>query len=155
MLNQAQQSAVEIGLRQLERDLAWVEQLLGWTYQGVMFSFVNDLAETTRAELQRRLDEARRRILALRDRLDLRPETITKSCWIAGEAVHLWVLTEEGKSRYLHGYGQVDPRLPALLDPTMTELGDVMLDLQSIARTARGRPGDDRSVGATGAGAKR
>jgi hypothetical protein len=137
MLNRAQLRVVEIGLRRIEIDLAWIEQLVRWTYDGVLVSFIDDVTDVARSQLEGRLVAARDIVQGLKDRLALGTEQIPKSRKIAGDMAHLWVISEETKSRYLRGYGDVDFRLPGVLDPPMQQLGDLLLEVQAIAQSCR------------------
>jgi hypothetical protein len=134
MLTEAQQRALETGLRLIETELAWMEKLLVWTYEGALVSFVEDLGDSQRQELRTRIDEARGLVRELRDALGLRPDQIPKSSWFAGHLAHLWVVAEECQSRYLRGYGEVAPDLPAHLDTTVRRLAEILLALQRLAR---------------------
>ena len=134
MLTEAQQRALEVGLGRVETELAWMEELLGWTYEGALVSFVEDLGDSQRQELQARIHEGRELIQGLRDALALRPDQIPKSSWIVGHLAHLWVVAEECQSRYLRGYGEVAPDLPAHLDPPVQRLAELLLAMQRLAR---------------------
>jgi hypothetical protein len=134
MLTEPQQGALEVGLRQIETELAWIEKLLGWTYEGELVAFEDDLDESKRQALRARLREARRLIREVRDVFGLRPDRIAKSRWIAGHLAPLWVVAEECQSRYLRGYGEVAPALPMRLDPAVRELAELLLVMQRLAR---------------------
>lgn len=111
-----------------------MEALLGWTYEGPMMAFVEDLADSKREALRERIHEAQELIREIRDAFGLRPDRIPKSAWIAGRLAHLWVYAEECQSRYLRGYGEVTPELAARLDPPVRRLAELMLAMQRLAR---------------------
>jgi hypothetical protein len=134
MLTDAQARSLTIGLQQIERELAWIEKLLSWTYEGAMVCFVDDLQESSRQRLRDDIGTGRRLIEQLRDTLGLHGERIAKSRWIAGHLVPLWVVAEECQSRYLRGYGPVTRELPPLVDPLARRLGELLIAMATQAR---------------------
>lgn len=150
IVTNAQRRALRIGLCHIETDLAWIETLLGWTYKGVMTTFDDDVDVSARQELRSKIGEARELIGSLARTFGLEREVISKSRWIGGHVVQLWVVTEECQSRYLRAYGEVAPDLPAAVDPAARQLGELLLSMQRIARGAPIDPsvsGDDARRG--------
>jgi hypothetical protein len=137
MVTDTQRRVLEIGLRRIETEVAWIEELLGWTYEGLLASIVEDLGDSKREQLRARIHQARGLISGLREALGLRPERVPKSGWIAGHLAHLWVIAEECQSRYLRGYGAVAPGLAEIVDPPARRLAELLLAMQRITREGR------------------
>lgn len=135
-LTEAQRRALRIGLAHIENDLAWIETLLRWTYEGVMTTFEEDVGDSAQRELRERIAEARELIGRMARTFGLEREVISKSRWIGAHLVQLWVVTEECQSRYLRAYGEVTPDLAAVVDPAARPLGELLLSMQRIARGA-------------------
>lgn len=130
VLNDAQRRALGAGLRQIETELAAIEQLLHETYQGVMVSFEDDVAASKGARLEHGIAEARQLLRELQATLGLAPERISKRRWIGGHLLLLAVVAEECQSRHLRGYGNVGPELAAWLDPRAGRLAELLLAMQ-------------------------
>lgn len=136
MVTKAQQRSLAAGLRIIELELAWTEVLLAWTYHGVTLSFDDDLSDPVRHGLQTGIGEARKLIQELRDTLELPLERISKSRWVGGHFATLWVAAEECQSRYLRGYGEVGPDIPAVIDPLARRLVEILVRLAAEVRDA-------------------
>jgi hypothetical protein len=134
MMTEGQRRALTVGLRAIETELGWIETVLGWRREGVLTTFDDDLRDAVHRELRTCMDEARELIGGLARTLQLEPEMIRKSRWISGHVVQLWVVTEECQSRALRAYGEVGPDLPAVVDPVVQRLGEILLSMQRIAR---------------------
>ncbi len=140
MLTEAQQRVVTIGLRQIELELTWIEQLLALAYDGVLVFFVDDLTPVVCQRLREHIQAARERIRAFRDSFGLEPECIAKSRWIGGRVPGLWVMAVECQPRHLRGYGDVTPEAATRLDPLALQLAETLYAMEALLGSIREAP---------------
>jgi len=138
ILTDAQERSLAVGLSHIETELAWAEALLGWTYSGTLKRFDDDLGDSAHRQLRAGIDEAREMIRGLASTLGLEAEVTRKSRSMVGRMAHLWVVAQECQSRYLRGYGDVAPELPAVVDPVARRLAELFLSMERIASEAGG-----------------
>jgi hypothetical protein len=143
MLTAAQRRCLAVSLRHIERELAWTERLLEWTYRGVTVSFADDLPNAVRQGLQSGIDEARGLIRGLYENVGFPAEEMAKSRWISGRLTTLWVVAEEWQSRYLPGYGEIGSDVPAVIDPPARRLGELLLQMAAEVRAGTGSHGKE------------
>ena len=135
MLNNAQRTSISIVMRMLEEKMRAVEARLACPEeQALTFEVRNDLTPVTVQVLREKIDDVYALIRALRDRLalplDVKPATRDALTGL----MPLWAVLQESTSERLQRYGEVDPSLAHVLDPTIDALARLMIEMDAAAR---------------------
>ena len=125
---------VEKGMLDVERLLAVGE------YHGLLFRIIDDVNEDTRTSMRQLIHEVLKIIRELKDRFQLDEEVERKSRAIFGKAPLLWEIVTGTDASRLRGYGEIDPGLKVILDPSIEQLGQLLLRIHHlVARPLRAR----------------
>ena len=153
MLNDAQQTRLEIVLRAVEDKMLSMQYLIDCCGKShLMSDLKNDVTPESRASLKEKIPIICDRIRWLRDRFELHVETRPASREMYGGLSLLWVDLHESTSKRLQGFGHVDAVDADTLDPELGKLAEWMLDLQRnvISQDPQAPPVDvKRQVGAS------
>ena len=145
-LNQSQQRAVAVALRQLEERLSRIEDIIGRSESGVLFSRPRPRWSSEEAELAAAmLARLRAAIASVAETYGLPAEERDPGREIAGLMRVSWESLAEIDSRRLRSYGRVDPGLRTSLDPTLEQMMAVVAAIEELA-VGHGVEDDPRSV---------
>lgn len=133
-LNESQQRAVAVALRQLEERLGRVEDILGREESGVLFHRSRprwSLEEAERAGAL--LAQLRAAIASVAETYGLPAEERDSGREIVGLLSVSWESLAEIDSHRLRSYGRVDPGLRTTLDPALEQMMALLLAIDEIA----------------------
>jgi hypothetical protein len=122
-VNDSQRRHLAVFLAQVEDAVAEVERLATSPSSSSRLRTDDpDLPRGFGAAVSPEIERVRAGLVALADRLGLAPLQQSRAREVQGLLSIAIVQLEDAGSRGLKGYGAVDPRLPALLDPALQEL---------------------------------
>ena len=135
LLNTAQRNSLTIGLRSFEADLrradAWLQ---GEEERGILYRRSLDLPPEGRAVARAQIAAALACIATLAERFDLAVTEDDLGATIAAQMSVDWANLCDARSAKLRRYGEVDPRLPDLLDADIDRLAQLALSLAALGR---------------------
>jgi len=138
LLNPSQKNSLRISLLLVEKGLLEVEGLLSASeYHGILLQTADDLDNGAKGGIQQLIEEVRGLIKEMKDRFQLDLEVERKSRAIFGKAPLLWEIVTDTDAKRLRGYGETDPRLRAVLDPSIERLGKLLLRLHQLVAGAQ------------------
>ncbi len=134
LLNENQERSLTLSLRRLEKLLTRLEREADWPEeQGRLYLLQNSLKDQTRQNILRELTaQARAEIIKLADFFNLPSESADRAIHFRGELIIMWEGLVEKESRYLRGFGKVNPALAQFLDPSIEYLVQLVLKMQAI-----------------------
>jgi hypothetical protein len=152
LLNLQQKRALRIALMLVEKGVHEVRQMLAHgAHAGILFRVHDDLDDDSRAALLDAIQEIHEIIRDLQARFHLAIDTEERRRVIAAKVALLWEIVTGTDATRLRGYGEVDSRLAALLDPSLDRLSLLLLRMTRCVSS----PHRDRSTsGASGPGAR-
>jgi len=134
LINDNHRRALSAGLGLLDEALCqfqrWAE---GAETRSVLFEERNNLSPSQRKRINALISDLQARITELRDALGLERRVQSVSHSIRAQCSVLWESLVESESRYLRGYGEVNPEAAAYLDPKMEAIIDRLFALSAIA----------------------
>jgi hypothetical protein len=135
LLNDAQRNSLAIGLRAFEMHLrqamAWLED---GEETGILYRRRLTLPAERRAAMRRQIAVALALIAVLAERFNLAPAEEALEASIAAQLSVDWANLSDLRSDKLRRYGDVDPRLAALLDADIADLASRALALAAACR---------------------
>ena len=135
LLNFAQRNSLTLGLRAFEGHLrqadAW---LLGQEEHGILYRRSLDLPPERRAAARAQIAAALTQIAVLAERFDLPVTEDDLGATFASQMSVDWANLCDTRSSKLRRYGEVDPRLPELLDADVDALAQLALALAALQR---------------------
>ena len=135
LLNMAQRRSLSIGLQAFEMHLRQADTWLrGGEERGILCRRGLNLPPEQRAAGRAQIAEALAQIAALADRVDLAAADDDLGATIAAQMSVDWANLCDARSAKLRGYGEVDPRLPDLLDADLDRLALLALSLAALGR---------------------
>lgn len=134
LLNESQKRSVTITLRLFEERLAEIEHLLSVNERGVLYERVARFSPRQQETIRALLEETRAAIRDLAREFHLERETQDPARRIYGLLSVTWESLEELHSKPLRAYGEIDPRLPDVIDPWAAKLARLALAIQAAAR---------------------
>ncbi len=133
LLNPSQKNSLRISLLLVERGMLEMERLLSaGEYHGILFRITDDLGDDTKTAIGQLIHEVRGVIRELRDRFQLDLEAERTSRAIFGKAPLLWEIVTDSDTSRLRGYGQVQPGLKEILDPSIERLSQSLLRMHGL-----------------------
>jgi hypothetical protein len=133
-LNESQQRAVAVALRQLEERLGRIEDIIERDESGALFH--RSRPKWSREETERVgaiLAELRATIASVAEAHELPAEERDPGREIAGLLRVSWESLAEVDSRRLRSYGRVDPGLRGTLDPALERMMALVSAMEEIA----------------------
>lgn len=110
-----------------------VERLLSaGEYHGILLQTTGDLDEETKASIQQLIEEVREGLRELKDRFQLDLEVQSTSRAIFGKVPLLWEIMTDTDASRLRGYGEIDPGLKEVLDPSIERLSRLLLSMHQL-----------------------
>jgi hypothetical protein len=133
LFNPAQKNALRVSLLLLEKGMLEVDRLLAaGEHHGVLFRIVDDLGQNTKTSVSRLVHDVRGVIRELQARFQLDMELEGKSRAIFGKVPLLWEMVTDTDARRLRGYGEVDPTVETLLNPSIEHLSRLLLQMHQL-----------------------
>ena len=133
LLNPAQKNSLRICLMLAEKGMLEVDRLVSaGEHQGLLFTITDDLTGDARTALRSLIHEIRAVIRELKDRFQLEMEVKAISRTIFGKAPLLWEMVADTDASRLRRYGETDPRLKEILDPSIERLGQALLRMHHV-----------------------
>ena len=130
LLNPYQKNALRISLVLVEKGVFELDHLLSrGDHHGILFEIQNDLAEEAKSGIRQLIHEIREILREMKDRFQLDLEIDKNSRAIFGKAPLLWEIVTGTDARRLRGYGEIDPGLKDLLDPSIEQLSQLLLSV--------------------------
>ncbi len=135
LLNENQRRSLTLTLRRLEKLLTKIEREVNLPEEkGRLYLLYNSLREQSRQDYLREMAaQARSEILKLADFFNLSTESEDRANLYRGELVVMWEGLVEKESRYMRGFGKVNPELAQVLDPSIEYLVQLVLEMQAVA----------------------
>ncbi len=121
--------AVEDAVIEIERALEPASK----APQRVMTDYQNDLPESARFEMRRKLEEIRKAIQDAKDCYDLNVETVSNRRRLSTKLSILAIDVTECRPEYMRGYGEVAHEEHEPLDQRMLQLEALLSDLNKLA----------------------
>lgn len=133
LLNPAQKNSLRISLMLVEKGMLEVDRLIAaGEHDGILFRIIDDLGDGTKTSIRQLIEEVRELIKEMRDRFQLEIEVERKSRTIFGKAPLLWEMVTDSDASRLRGYGEIDPQLKEILDPSIKRLGQILLRMHYL-----------------------
>lgn len=133
LLNPYQKNALRIGLVLVEKGMFELDHLLArGDHHGILFGVKDDLAEETKAGIRQLIHDILDTLREMKEQFHLDLEIDKKSRAIFGKVPLLWEIVTDTDARRLRGYGEIDPSLKDLLDPSIERLSHLLLRMQSL-----------------------
>lgn len=128
ILNPYQKNALRISLVLVEKGVFELDYVLSrGNHYGILFEIQDDLAEEAKAGIRQLIHEIREILREMKERFQLDLEIDKNSRVIFGKAPLLWEIVTGTDARRLRGYGEIDPSLKDLLDPSLEQLSQLLL----------------------------
>lgn len=138
LLNPSQKNSLRISLSLVEKGMLDVEGLLlAGDYHGILLQTADDLDDGAKGGIQQLIEEVRELIKEMKDQFQLDLEVERKSRVIFGKAPLLWEIVTDTDASRLRGYGEIDPGLREVLDPSIERLGKLLLRLHQLVAGAQ------------------
>lgn len=134
LLNESQRRSVTITLRLFEEHLAEIERMLTVDERGILYERVAHFSPRQQARIRALIQETRASIQAMARDFRLEHETQDPTRRIMGLLSVTWESLEELHSKPLRAYGEIDPRLPDVIDPWAAKLTRLALAIRAAAR---------------------
>jgi len=135
LLSAPQRASLAIVLRLLEQDLRQADKWLqGAEERGILYRRKLRLPPERRAIARRHIAAALKQIAELARTFDLQPVDDSPEATITAEMSERWANLCDARSDKLKRYGDVDPRLAQVLDPSLDRLIELTLALMSSIR---------------------
>ncbi len=135
LLNTAQRSSLTVGLRAFEMHLrqadAWLQ---GEEERGILYRRSINRPPDQRAAARKQIAAALAQIAALVERFGLAATEDDLGTTITSQMSVDWANLCDTRSDKLRRYGEVDPRLPDLLDADIDRLALLALSLAALSR---------------------
>lgn len=122
--------AVEDAVIEIERALEPASK----APERVMTDYQNDLPESARFEMRRKLEEIRKEIRDAKDRYGLNVETVSNRRRLSTKLSILEIDLTECRPEYMRGYGEVPDEERETLDQGMLRLEALLSDLNNLVR---------------------
>jgi hypothetical protein len=136
LLNPYQRNAVTVALRAFEEQLhQFDEWLQGREEVGILYRRQLSVSDATRALIQSKIAQALDCVAELASRLELELQEEDAAATLRAGASACWATLSDVRSNKLRGYGQVDPRLAPVLDPSIEALSNLSLSLALALRS--------------------
>ncbi len=133
MLNDSQRRSLRIAMRLIEDRVQEIEWLLDHPAQHRLMSEVtNDISDPLAQALREKIPHVYEVITTVRDRFALPIETKQASREASKGLAQLWAMLQEANAEALRRYGEVRPGLAPRLDPEITALAGLMLELRDL-----------------------
>lgn len=134
LLNENQERSLTLTLRRLEKLLMKLEREADWPEEkGRLYVLHNSLRDQARQNVLRELTaQARSEINKLADFFNLTSASEDRAYLLRGELIIMWEGLVEKESKYLRGFGKVNPNLAQVLDPSIEYLVQLVLQMQAI-----------------------
>lgn len=133
LLNPSQKDSLRISLTLIEKGIFEVERVLSdGEHEGVFFRISDDLREETKTGIRTLIEEIRVILREMKDQFHLGREINDKSRAVFGKVPALWEISAGTKASRLRGYGEIDPRLKDLLNPSMERLSDLLISMHRM-----------------------
>jgi len=134
LLNTAQRRSLTIGLRAFEMHLrqadAWLQ---GKEERGILYRRSLDLPPERRASARTQIAAALARIAVLAERFGLAVAENDLRATIAAQMSVDWANLCDTRPEKLRRFGEVDPRLPELLDVEIDSLAQLALSVATLS----------------------
>lgn len=135
LLSNSQRNSLGIALRLVEEGLREVMRLLDEApFEAEMHGMADDLPPDRKRAIADEVCRASEVIRGLRPRFALPRQIHAKSSLVAGKTLHMWEMVMEARARHLRGYGEVEPGLAGVLDPSVELLGTIVRRLDALVR---------------------
>jgi len=135
-VNERHRQVIELHLRIVEREMAELETfVLSNGEEGILYRVRNPLSEQVRKELLAQIGKVRKGIRELKELYNLAVEERDVVPRIRALLSHDWIVLCETVSKQLRGFGDPDPELAKVLDPSVEKLVDVVQEMQAILRS--------------------
>ncbi len=133
LLNPSQKDSLRISLMLIEKGILEVERVLyDGEHEGVFFRISDDLRQETKTGIRTLIEEIRVILREMKDQFHLGREINDKSRAVFAKVPLLWEISAGTKASRLRGYGEIDPRLKDLLNPSMERLGDLLISMHRM-----------------------
>lgn len=133
ILNPYQKNALRISLVLVEKGVFELDHVLSrGNHYGILFEIQDDLAEEAKAGIRQLIHEIREILREMKERFQLDLEIDKNSRAIFGKAPLLWEIVTGTDARRLRGYGEIDPGLQDLLDPSIERLSHLLLRMHQF-----------------------
>lgn len=140
LLNPYQKNALRISLVLVEKGVFELDRVLSsGNHHGILFEIQDDLAEEAKAGIRQLIHEIREILREMKDRFQLDLEIDRNSRAIFGKAPLLWEIVTNTDAGRLRGYGEIDPSLKDLLDPSIERLSQLLLSVHHWISTNDGK----------------
>jgi hypothetical protein len=138
LLNPSQTNSLRISLMPIEKGLLEVERVLSdGEHDGIFFRVSDDLREETKTGIRALIEEIRAVLREMKDRFHLSREINDTSRAVFGKVPALWEISAGTKASRLRGYGEVNPRLKDLLDPSVERVSRLLLGMENLVSRSR------------------
>lgn len=139
VLNDNQRRHFAVLLVSLDEALTRIEQLAEGEHRawGPLTEYTDDLPPGFRVAVAPLVAELRRRVVDLRRVLGTEARTMSRARSIRAMVTSATIRLEDSRARGLRGYGNVDPSVPAQLDPVLDDLTE---RFRAIGRLAAPTP---------------
>lgn len=132
LLNRHQRNSVMISLRMLEMALRGFLAELDTSTDAILYHQTAPFSDEERQQIKMLCDKAFTTIQFLKTTFALPSEVQNSRSNFQGQLAVLWSDLEEIRSRKLRSYGDVAPGLDRALDPSVSELIEIVNQLMGI-----------------------
>jgi len=130
LLNPYQKNALRISLVLVEKGVFELDHILSsGNHHGILFEVQDDLAEEAKAGIRQHIHEIREILREMKEQFQLDLQIDKNSRAIFGKAPLLWEIVTNTDAGRLRGYGEIDPSLKDLLDPSIERLSQLLLSM--------------------------
>jgi hypothetical protein len=133
LFNTYQLNSLLLTFRSFEEHLRRADGwLLGREENGILYQCKLSLSDGKRKAARKQIAEALKQIADLVNKLDLQPVGEDPSGLIRGQLTVSWANLLDTRSKKLVRYGEIDPHLADVLDPSIDRLAQIAIDLARI-----------------------
>jgi hypothetical protein len=133
MLNKAQHKALSVTLRTVEQRLLEIERLVGTDdYSGILCAWKNNVHASKREAFSEKIALAKEKIRAIAEHFSLDKTVIQAGEHFPAELSYCWEVLQGVKAKRLDKYGEVPPDVEPALDPGLTEIIKLVLEMQGL-----------------------
>ena len=144
-LSQYQKRSVEVVLRQLERAIDTIEDMVTSDKRGLLYSRTMSLSPEQRSRVAELAGKIRAEITELAATFDLTKQEMDSRQTISSILGIAWEGLEDIHSEKLDRYGDIDPGLPVTLDPHIDRLIDMVRALSRVVTSNESQTPSDVS----------
>lgn len=135
MLNEYQKRGLSITLRIVEETMQDIERILqNGTYTGILYDMKCSISPEVKEEFFKRASLIKKRIKIISKIFDLKKEHREVLHEIFGKLPYCLEIVEDVKAKSLKRYGDVKNGLNNALDPQLSIITDLILEMQHLLR---------------------